>query len=146
MITAALLGLAATGLTAQLVSAAPPWQGPYGMHCGGIQAERCAWLEWDLQGRRIRAAGNTLDKIGGGNYSVALNDVKIQILVPFGGWTSIGGTAVGDYDGWHATSDSATSNPAGYWCGWQYRALTLHRWTGDSAGGEWIASNPATFC
>ena len=42
--------------------------------------------------------------------------------------------------------DSGYSYEAGVWCGFQYRALTLHRWTGASNGSEWIASEPVTFC
>ena len=70
----------------------------------------------------------------------------VQIL-PFGGpWTTVKGTVVGDYDGWHEVWDASTSNTSGYMCGFQYRALTYHHWTGASSGGEWIASNPVTSC
>jgi hypothetical protein len=48
----------------------------------------------------------------------------VQFL-PFGGpWTTVEGTAVGDYDGWHSVSDSSLSNTSGIMCGFQYRALT----------------------
>ena len=94
----------------------------------------------------IRAGGNTRDEPNGGDYSVAVNDTMVQIL-PFGGpWTTVKGTVVGDYDGWHEVWDASTSNTSGYMCGFQYRALTYHHWTGASSGGEWIASNPVTSC
>ena len=68
-------------------------------------------------------------------------------MLPFGGpWTTIGGTVAGDYDGWHPVHDTGYSNAAGYWCGFQYRALALHHWTGASSGTEWIASDPVVFC
>jgi hypothetical protein len=145
VLAAAALGLAVAGGMAQPASAAS-WQQYYGMHCGGIQVDRCSWLDWDRSSGRIRAGGNTRDEPGGGDYSVALTNVQVQVL-PFGGpWTTIGGTVVGDYDGWQPVWDAATSGTAGYWCGFQYRALSYHRWTGASTGGEWIASDPVTFC
>ena len=138
-------GLLLAGLAAKPASAAP-WQQWYGQNCGGIQVDRCAWLDWNPGAGLIRAGGNTRDEPNGGNYSVAVNDTMVQIL-PFGGpWTTVKGTAVGDYDGWHEVWDASTSNTSGIMCGFQYRALTYHHWTGASSGGEWIASNPVTFC
>jgi len=138
-------GLRLAGLTVPTASAAS-WQQYYGQNCGGIQVDRCAWLDWDPVAGRIRAGGNTRDEPNGGNYSVAVNETMVQIL-PFGGpWTTVKETTVGDYDGWHSVWDASTSNTSGRMCGFQYRALTLHRWTGDSTGSEWIASNPVTFC
>lgn len=138
-------GLVLVGLTVKPATAAS-WEQGYGQNCGGIQVSRCAWLDYDRAAGLIRAGGNTRDEIGGGNYSVAVNDTMVQVL-PFGGpSTTIDGTAVGDFDGWHPVWDASTSKSAGVWCGFQYRALTYHRWTGASDGSEWIASNPVTFC
>ena len=136
-------GLALTGLSAKPAAAAD-WEQWYGYRCGGIQVDRCAWLDYDRGAGIVRAGGNTRDEPNGGNYSVALSNVTLQIL-PFGGpWTDI--ARAGDYDGWHETWDSGYSFNGGVWCGFQYRALTLHRWTGASNGSEWIASDPVMFC
>ncbi len=107
-------GLVLAGLTVRPASAA--WQHWYGQNCGGIQVSRCAWLDYDRAAGLVRAGGNARDEINGGNYSVAVNDTMVQVL-PFGGpWTTIKGTAVGDYDGWHPVWDASTSNAAGVWC------------------------------
>ena len=80
------------GLTVKPAAAAS-WAQWYGQNCGGIQVSRCAWLDYDRAAGLIRAGGNTRDEIGGGNYSVAVNDTMAQVL-PFGGpWTTIDGTA-----------------------------------------------------
>lgn len=145
MVIAILLGgLALAGLSAK--PAAADWEEWWGQNCDGNQITRCAGLDWDRSRGIIRARGNLTDNPNGGNYQVAVNDTMVQVL-PFGGpWTTIDGTRVGDFDGWHPVSDDSASGAAGVWCGFQYRALTYHRWTGASNGSDWVASEPVTFC
>lgn len=68
--------------------------------CYGVEVPRCAWINYDSQNHRVRGYVRITDAAGGGNYQVAVNNIR---LYKNGNLVN----TVGDYDDWYDTTDTA---------------------------------------
>lgn len=94
---AAVLGLAALTVGGNGASAAVT---THAYRCYGSEVVRCAWINYDSQNHRVRGYVRITDAAGGGNYQVAVNNIRMS---KNGNRIS----TVGDYDDWYDTTDTA---------------------------------------
>jgi hypothetical protein len=108
-------------------------------YCAGAQVLRCVWLNVDNTNGRVRAYASIRDASGGGNYDVAVNEIRV-------GWQTAGGdtgegtgTTRPDHDGWHDFWDTGSSELRA--CSIfpeSYRARAHFQWR-EYGGGEFHA-------
>ncbi len=58
----------------------------------------------------VSAHASITDAGGGGNFDVAVNNVRLQYVTPAATRATVTASGVGDYDGWHPTYDTAAGN------------------------------------
>jgi hypothetical protein len=143
--TSANAGQAAAGQTASTqTSAAPAVIRSYGYACFGSQVRRCAWFNVDHTRNRVRAYSRITDAAGGRNYSVATSRVRLQAWNGRS-WVNVANSYASDFDGWHATSDTAAGGLVGCRNGGRYllRSVAYFQWRGNPSGASWVASRGA---
>lgn len=109
--------------------------------CEGSQVRRCIKVYWDRTYNTHQARASITDVAGGDNYTVAVNQLKLQRWDSANTrWVTIPAGSLTDYDGWFGTSDYATArrvSPCQYR---SYRAIAYFQWKGPSPGARWIST------
>ncbi|MGW6024258.1 hypothetical protein [Streptomyces sp. NPDC055099] len=128
--TAGGLTVAAVGasivFSPSMASADSAWE------CYGKQVKRCATVWWDREADTYRARAKITDVAGGGNYTVAVNDVK---LLRFNGTTTLTVKSAKDADGWHGTQDLAGTSSVNP-CRWPKNSFQVQaKFTWKKKGG-----------
>ncbi|MEV2254405.1 hypothetical protein AB0I94_28115 [Streptomyces sp. NPDC050147] len=128
--TAGGLTVAAVGasivFTPSMASADSTWE------CYGKQVKRCATVWWDDEADTYRARAKITDTAGGGNYTVAVNDVK---LLRFNGTRTLTVKSAKDNDGWHRTQDLAGTSSVNP-CRWPTNSFQVQaKFTWKKQGG-----------
>jgi hypothetical protein len=115
-----------------------------GYKWAGDQVIREIWVNFDDVNSTLQGVAVITDNEGGGNYDVAVNDVRLEARgCSFCVVTTLTGP-VADNDGWHPGSDIVATNLYEFFhIPGEIRAVARFRWK-NSAGTvteQWMASN-----
>ena len=110
--------------------------------------QRCAWINVDTSNNRWRGYTSIMDKGGGPQRDVAVNQIQAWTVVAFtNDWYLIINGGRTDNDGWHGTRDEGSTKL--HTCGKKIKSRSRFQW--KPGGGDpnyratrWMSSSPIT--